>query len=111
MTELASQDATTAELALAAVADGTRMAELERGVDRLGHLAATRPICEAERRALEAARDCLASYAVAARDLAEAGVATPRLTALIERGWRDALTAFNRAEEERATTGQLSATG
>jgi hypothetical protein len=86
-----------------------RLDEIERAVDRLGRMAATRPVCESERRQLEAARDCLATYAVAVRDLAEAGVATPRLLALIERGWREALTSFNRAEEERA--GQLSATG
>jgi hypothetical protein len=95
---------------MSAKVDDGRMAELDRAVDRLGRMAATRPICEAERRQLEAARDCLATYATAARDLAEAGVATPRLMALIERGWREALDAFNRAEEERAA-GALSATG
>jgi RNA polymerase-interacting CarD/CdnL/TRCF family regulator len=86
------------------------MEEVDLAVDRLGRMAATRPICEDERRLLEAARDCLASYASAAHDLAEAGVATPRLLALIERGWREALAAFNRAEEERAA-GALKATG
>ena len=91
--------------------DEARMAELDRAVDHLSHMALTRPICESERRQLEAARDCLATYAVAARDLAEAGVATPRLMALIERGWREALAAFNRAEEERANRAHLSATG
>ena len=101
MTELASHETTTAE--------SGRLAELDRAVDRLGRMAATRPICEDERRQLEAARDCLASYTVAIRDLAEAGVATPRLMALIERGWREALVAFNRAEEARANEGQLSA--
>jgi hypothetical protein len=88
----------------------TRVDELDLAVERLGRMAATRPICEGERRLLEAARDCLASYASAAHDLADAGVATPRLIALIERGWREALTAFNRAEEERAAR-QLTATG
>jgi hypothetical protein len=73
-------------------------------------MAATRPICEAERQQLEAARDRLATYAVAVRDLAEAGVATPRLLALIERGWREALEAFNQAEQERAA-GALTAAG
>jgi hypothetical protein len=106
MTELTSHDAT--ECATAA-ANEDRMAELDRAVDRLGRMAATRPVCVEERLQLEAARDCLASYAAAARDLSEAGVATPRLMALIERGWREALSAFNRAEEERE--GQLSHTG
>ena len=87
-----------------------RLDEIDRAVDRLGRIAATRPICEEERRQLEAARDCLATYAIAARDLADAGVATPRLMALIERGWREALTAFNRAEEERAAR-RLTAAG
>ena len=87
-----------------------RLDEIDRAVDRLGRMATTRPICEEERQQLEAARDLLASYAVAARDLADAGVATPRLMALIERGWREALAAFNRAEEERAAR-VLSATG
>ena len=87
-----------------------RLDELDRAVDRLGRMAATRPVCEEERLQLEAARDCLATYAVAVRDLADAGVATPRLLALIERGWREALTSFNRADEERAA-GQLSAAG
>ena len=86
-----------------------RLEEIERAVDRLGRMAATRPVCEGERRQLEAARDCLATYATAVRDLADAGVATPRLLALIERGWREALDSFNRAEAERA--GQLRATG
>jgi hypothetical protein len=84
--------------------------EIDLAVDRLGRMAATRPICPEERQQLETARDLLASYAVAARDLAEAGVATPRLMALIERGWREALLAFNRAEEERAAR-HLSPTG
>ena len=92
-------------------ADEARMAELDRAVDHLSHMATTRPICEGERRQLEAARDCLATYAVAARDLAEAGVATSRLMALIERGRREALAAFNRAEEARANEGNLSAAG
>jgi hypothetical protein len=95
----------------ATTAGVTRVDELDVAVERLGRMAATRPICEAERRLLEAARDCLASYASAAHDLADAGVATPRLMALIERGWREALTAFNRAEEERANKGQRSAPG
>ena len=82
--------------------EGERLEEIDRAVDRLGHLAATRSVCEEERRQLEVARDCLATYAVAVRDLADAGVATPRLMALIERGWREALAAFNRAEAERA---------
>ena len=86
-----------------------RLEEIERAVDRLGRMAATRPVCEGERRQLESARDCLATYAAAVRDLADAGVATPRLLALIERGWREALDSFNRAEAERA--GQLSAAG
>ena len=85
MTEPTSHEATTAEV--------SRLAELDRAVDRLGRMATVRPICEGERRQLEAARDCLASYASAIRDLAEAGVATPRLMALIERGWREALVA------------------
>jgi hypothetical protein len=87
-----------------------RLDEIDRAVDRLGRMAATRPICEEERQQLEAAHDLLASYASAARDLADAGVATPRLMALIERGWREALAAFNRAEDERAAR-VLSATG
>ena len=91
------------------VEDG-RLEEIDRAVDRLGRMAATRPICEEERQQLEAARDLLASYAVAARDLSDAGVATPRLMALIERGWREALAAFNRAEAERAAR-ELSAAG
>ena len=106
MTELTSHDATDRATA---AANEHRMAELDRAVDRLGRMAATRPVCVEERLQLEAARDCLASYAAAARDLSEAGVATPRLMALIERGWREALSAFNRAEEERE--GQLSHTG
>jgi hypothetical protein len=101
MLELASRNHATAPVA--------RMEELDLAVDRLRRMAATRPICEGERLQLEAARDCLASYATAARDLSEAGVATPRLMALIDRGWREALSAFNRAEEERE--GQLSHTG
>ena len=111
MTELASHAASRGASDQSAAAEVARIAELDRAVDRLGRMATTRPICEGERRQLEAARDCLASYAVAIRDLAEAGVATPRLMALIERGWREALEAFNRAEEERATVGQLWATG
>ena len=91
------------------VGDG-RLDELDRAVDRLGRMVATRPICEEERQQLETARDLLASYAIAARDLAAAGVATPRLMALIERGWREALAAFNRAEDERAARA-LSAAG
>ena len=106
MTELTSQDPIARVMA---AANDDRMAELDRAVDRLGRMAGTRPICVEERLQLEAARDCLASYAAAARDLAEAGVATPRLMALIERGWREALSAFNRAEEERE--GQLSHVG
>jgi hypothetical protein len=101
MTELTSHQDVTTEV--------SRMAELDRAVDHMSHMAATRPICEGERRQLEAARDCLATYAVAARDLAEAGVATPRLMALIERGWREALAAFNRADEARASEGSVSA--
>ena len=93
----------------AGVEDG-RLDEIDRAVDRLGRMAATRPICEEERQQLEAAHDLLASYAIAARDLSDAGVATPRLMALIERGWREALAAFNRAEDERAARA-LSATG
>ena len=89
--------------------EDARLEEIDLAVDRLGRMAATRPICEAERQQLEAARDCLATYAVAVRDLADAGVATPRLLALIERGWREALASFNRAEEARAA-GELSAT-
>jgi hypothetical protein len=88
---------------------GARLEEIDRAVDRLGRMASTRPVCEGERRQLEAARDCLATYAVAVRDLADAGVATPRLLALIERGWREALDSFNRAEAERA--GRLRAAG
>ena len=38
-------------------------------------------------------------------------MATPRLMALIERGWREALAAFNRAEDERANEENLSAAG
>ena len=106
MTELASHEATDH---VRAAANEHRMAELDLAVDRLGRMAATRPICVEERLQLEAARDCLASYAAAARDLAEAGVATPRLMALIERGWREALSAFNRAEAERE--GQLTHSG
>jgi hypothetical protein len=87
-----------------------RLDEIDRAVDRLGRMATTRPICEEERQQLEAAGDLLASYAIAARDLSEAGVGTPRLMALIERGWREALAAFNRAEDERAARA-LSATG
>ena len=94
----------------AARIENGRLEEIDRAVNRLGRMAATRPICEEERQQLEAARDLLASYAIAARDLAEAGVATPRLMALIERGWREALAAFNRAEDERAARA-LSATG
>jgi hypothetical protein len=90
--------------------DSDRLDEIDRAVDRLGRMVATRPICEEERQQLEAARDCLATYAIAARDLADAGVATPRLMALIERGWREALSAFNRAEEERAAR-RLTAAG
>ena len=55
-----------------------------------------------DRQQLEAARDLLAGYAIAARDLAAAGAATPRLMALIERGWREALLDLHRAEEARA---------
>ena len=87
----------------------TTTAELDRAVDRLGRMAAMPDIGEGERRHLQAARDCLATYAIAARDLAEAGVATARLTALIERGWREALVAFNRAERERAAAEELTA--
>ena len=93
-----------------AVREEGRLEEVDRAVDRLGRMVANRPICEEERQQLEAAHDCLAAYAVAARDLADAGVATPRLMALIERGWREALAAFNRAEEERAAR-ELSAAG
>jgi hypothetical protein len=103
-TERASGPATTVRV------EDDRLDEIDRAVDRLGRMAATRPICEEERQQLEAARDLLASYAIAARDLAEAGVATPRLMALIERGWREALAAFNRAEAERSAR-QLSAAG
>jgi len=90
--------------------EDARLDEIDRAVDRLGRMAATRPICEAERQQLEAARDRLATYAVAVRDLADAGVATPRLLALIERGWREALAAYNRADQERAA-GTLTAAG
>src|SRR5688572_5888681 len=87
-----------------------RLAELDRAVDRLDHLAANRPICEEERVHLESARDCLATYAMAGYDLTVAGVAPERLMALIERGWNEALATFHRAEEERAAH-ELSATG
>ena len=103
MTEIAGQTAAVR------IEDG-RLDEIDRAVDRLGRMVATRPICEEERKQLETARDLLASYAIAARDLAEAGVAAPRLMALIERGWREALVAFNRAEDERAAR-SLSAAG
>jgi hypothetical protein len=87
------------------------MAELERAVDRLSDMAAGHPICEGERRQLEAARDCLAAYAAAARDLSGAGVDASRVTSLIERGCREALTAFDRAEAERANRKHLSTAG
>lgn len=68
--------------------------ELERAVDHLRDLAIDPAIDDPTRSQLEAASDRLASYALAARDLAMAGVSAERLLALIERGWRDAAVAF-----------------
>jgi hypothetical protein len=85
------------------------MSELERAVDRLSQIASARPMCETERRQLEAARDCLAAYAAAARDLTGAGVGPGRVASLIDRGYREASMAFDRAKAARANRDQVSA--
>lgn len=74
-----------------------RVTALDRAVDRLGERAAACGSDDRERYQLEAARDRLASYALAVRNLAAAGVSAERLSELIERGWRDAALAFKGA--------------
>ena len=70
---------------------------LDRAVDRLRDLADGYAIDHPERSPIEAARDRLASYALAARNLAAAGVSTERLAELVERGWHDAARVFEAA--------------
>lgn len=74
-----------------------RVTALDRAVDHLGELVAACAPDDPERIQLEAARDRLASYALAVSNLAAAGVSTTRLTELMERGWRDAALAFQGA--------------
>jgi hypothetical protein len=67
--------------------------ELDRAVDHLRDLAMDCSLDDPARRQIEAASDRLASYALAARSLAEAGVSAERIAAFIERGWRHAVVA------------------
>lgn len=70
---------------------------LDHAVDRLRELASSFAVDDPERHRIEAARDRLASYALAARNLAVAGVSAARLSELVERGWRDAAHTFDAA--------------
>lgn len=70
---------------------------LDQAVDRLRDLAEGYAIDDPQRRPVEAARDRLASFALAARNLSAAGVSADRLSELAERGWRDAARAFEAA--------------
>lgn len=94
---------------MATLGEHPRMAQLDEAVDHLTRLAAARP-SEAEQRQLEAARDWLAAYAVAARHLAGTGVSTSKLEQLIDRGCREARLACQRADAERADQHHLLAT-
>ena len=75
--------------------------ELDRAVEYLRDNAMERASDDPARPQFEAASNRLASYALALRDLAEAGVSTERLAALIERGWRDAALTFTASRPAR----------
>jgi hypothetical protein len=79
---------------MATLATDLWTSELERAVDHLRQVAIGLAIDDPTRAQLEAASNRLASYALAARDLALAGVSAERLRAIIERGWREGAVAF-----------------
>lgn len=79
------------------VIDRLGRSPLDDAVERLRELVTDCPADDPTRSQLEAARDRLASYALAARDLAEAGVSSDRIAALVQRGWHDAARAFDAA--------------
>ena len=81
-----------------------RVTALDRAVERLGDRAMACAPEDPERMQLEAARDRLASYALAVRNLAAAGVSAGRLSELMDRGWRDAALAFESALRPDRTT-------
>ena len=79
------------------VAESHWASSLDEAVEHLRELAHQRSPDDPTRPQIEAAMDRLASYALAVRDVAAAGVGTERLTRLIERGWREAASAFDAA--------------
>jgi len=65
------------------------VSDLDRAVEHLRAVAVDLDADDPMRPRVEATSDRLASYALAVRNVAEAGVSTERVAALIERAWRD----------------------
>ena len=89
-----------------AAVDTHWVTSLDEAVEHLRRLADDRPLDDPTRPRIEAARDRLASYALAVRNVAAAGVSPERLTDLVERGWRDAALALSGASRSESSRRQ-----